>query len=123
MTVQQHKVSSTSDPITLTQNAIKHVRNQIKKRGSGIGMRLAIEKRGCSGLAYVPSYVDKAQEKDIIFEISEDIAVFIDPLSYAVLKGTQVDYVREGLNERFVYINPNESGSCGCGESFTVSQP
>lgn len=120
MTVQQHKVTTPSEPITLTESAIKHVRAQLKKRGSGIGIRLAIQKRGCSGLAYVPSYVDQSEENDIVFVITDDICVFIDPLSYTVLKGTHLDYIREGLNERFIYTNPNERGSCGCGESFTV---
>ena len=70
-------------------------------------------------MAYKLEYVDEPDELDQVFE-SFNVKVFVDPKSLAYIDGTQLDYVREGLNEGFKFTNPNEKASCGCGESFTV---
>ena len=105
--------------ITLTEKAAHHIQSYLTKRGKGVGLRLGVRTTGCSGMAYKLEYVDEPDELDQVFE-SFNVKVFVDPKSLAYIDGTQLDYVREGLNEGFKFTNPNEKASCGCGESFTV---
>lgn len=105
--------------ITLTPAAAKHIQKYLKKRGKGVGVRLGVKTTGCSGLAYQLEYVDAPQSEDIENQ-SNGITLFIDPKSLAYLDGTELDFVREGLNEGFKFSNPNERDRCGCGESFRV---
>ncbi|HEX5339446.1 MAG TPA: iron-sulfur cluster assembly accessory protein, partial [Gammaproteobacteria bacterium] len=90
-----------------------------EKRGSGLGLRLAIKKTGCSGFAYVVDYADDTQPDDAIFE-DRGVKVVVSRESLPYLDGTEVDFVREGLAESFQFHNPNIKDECGCGESFTV---
>ena len=106
-------------PVTLTENAARHVTNYIAKRGRGMGLRLGVKTTGCSGLAYKIEFADAANPEDQQFE-SHGIKVLVDPKSLAYLEGTELDYTREGLNEGFKFTNPNETDRCGCGESFHV---
>ena len=106
-------------PVTLTENAAKHVTNYIAKRGRGMGLRLGVKTTGCSGLAYKIEFADNTNPEDQLFE-SHGIKVLVDPKSLAYLEGTELDYTREGLNEGFKFTNPNEKDRCGCGESFHV---
>ncbi len=105
--------------ISLTENAAKHIRKSLDKRGKGIGLRLGVKSSGCSGMAYTLEFADQLEEQDQIFE-SQDVKVIIDPKSLVYLSGTELDYTREGLNEGFKFNNPNVQNTCGCGESFTV---
>ena len=105
--------------ITLTDKAAKHITRYIERRGKGIGLRLGVRTTGCSGLAYQLEYVDEVAPEDTTFE-SLGIKIFDDPKSLAYLDGTELDYVREGLNEGFKFQNPNVKDECGCGESFRV---
>ena len=106
-------------PVTLTEKAAAHVNRNLQKRGKGVGLRLGVKTTGCSGLAYQLEYVDAATAEDAIFE-SNGVKVFIDPKSLPYLEGTELDFVREGLNEGFKFQNPNVKDECGCGESFRV---
>ena len=105
--------------VTLTDRAADHVRRYIAKRGKGIGLRLGVRTTGCSGLAYKLEFADERKPEDTEFE-TNGVRVLIDPKSLAYLEGTQLDFVREGLNEGFKFNNPNEKDRCGCGESFNV---
>jgi iron-sulfur cluster assembly protein len=105
--------------VTLTDRAAEHVRRYIEKRGKGVGVRLGVKTTGCSGLAYKLEFADEIKPEDQEFE-SNGVRVLIDPKSLAYLEGTELDYVREGLNEGFKFNNPNEKDRCGCGESFNV---
>jgi len=105
--------------ITLTPSAAEHVRGFLEKRGKGGGIRLAVKTTGCSGLAYVLEVFDELQADDIVFE-NHDVKVAVDPKSLVYLDGTELDFIREGLNEGFRFNNPNVKDSCGCGESFNV---
>lgn len=105
--------------IILTEKAAAHVSRNLKKRGKGIGLRLGVRTTGCSGLAYQLEYVDTSNEEDQMYE-SNGIRIFIDPKSLPYLEGTELDFVREGLNEGFKFQNPNVKDECGCGESFRV---
>ncbi|QHI97202.1 iron-sulfur cluster assembly protein IscA [Xylophilus rhododendri] len=105
--------------VTLTEAAARHVNRYLTKRGRGIGVRLGVKTTGCSGLAYKLEYVDDNADGDIVFE-DHGIKVLVDPKSLAYIDGTQLDFVREGLNEGFKFLNPNERDRCGCGESFRI---
>ncbi|MCH8257108.1 MAG: iron-sulfur cluster assembly protein IscA [Proteobacteria bacterium] len=105
--------------VSLTKNAAEHVNKYLEERGSGVGIRLAIKTTGCSGLMYVLEPVDEPQPEDIQFT-SQGIDVYVDPKSMVYIDGTEMDYIKQGLNEGFEFKNPNVQGECGCGESFTV---
>ncbi len=105
--------------ITLTENAADHVARFLQKRGHGSGVRLGVKTSGCSGMAYKLEFAEDAAPEDEVFE-SFGVKVFIDPKSLAYLDGTELDFVREGLNEGFKFNNPNVKDECGCGESFNV---
>lgn len=105
--------------ISLTNPAAERIRNHIEARGSGIGLRLGVQKTGCNGFAYVVNYAESVEENDIVFE-DNGIKVVVDQESLKLIDGTEVDFVKEGLNEAFRFRNPNVSGECGCGESFSV---
>ena len=105
--------------VTLTDRAAEHVQRYIEKRGRGIGLRLGVKTTGCSGLAYKLEFADERKAEDTEFE-TNGVRVLVDPRSLAYLDGTELDFVREGLNEGFKFNNPNEKDRCGCGESFNV---
>ncbi len=105
--------------VTLTDRAAQHVQRYIEKRGKGVGLRLGVRTTGCSGLAYKLEFADEVAPEDQSFE-SNGVKVLIDPKSLAYLDGTELDFVRDGLNEGFKFNNPNEKDRCGCGESFNV---
>ena len=105
--------------IHLTENAATHISNYLKNRGKGEGIRVGVKTSGCSGLAYKLEYVDEIAPEDVVFE-DRGVKVLVDPKSLAYIEGTQLDFVREGLNEGFKFHNPNERDRCGCGESFRV---
>ncbi|MCZ4314198.1 iron-sulfur cluster assembly protein IscA [Comamonadaceae bacterium G21597-S1] len=105
--------------VSLSEAAARHVNRYLAKRGKGVGVRLGVKTTGCSGLAYTLEYVDELTGEDVVFE-EHGVKVLVDPKSMAYIDGTQLDYVREGLNEGFRFNNPNERDKCGCGESFRV---
>ena len=105
--------------VTLTERAAKHVSDFLSRRGKGLGLRLGVRTTGCSGMAYKLEYADAAEPDDAQFE-SHGVRVFVDPRSLSYIDGTELDFVREGLNEGFQFNNPREKDRCGCGESFRV---
>lgn len=107
--------------ITMSSTAQQHVRRQLDSRGKGLGIRLGVRTTGCSGLSYVFEFVDSPQQEDQVFDCGDNIKIFVDPKSLVYLDGTQLDFKKEGLNEGFVFRNPNATGECGCGESFHVN--
>ncbi len=102
--------------VTLTEKAATHIKNYIAKRGKGVGLRLGVRTSGCSGMAYTLEFADDFNDTDSQFE-SFGVKVLVDPKSLVYLEGTELDFVREGLNEGFKFNNPNVKNSCGCGES------
>jgi iron-sulfur cluster assembly protein len=95
------------------------VARYLKNRGKGIGLRLGVRTTGCSGMAYKLEFADASADGDVEFE-SHGVRVLVDPKSLPYLEGTELDFVREGLNEGFRFQNPNVKSECGCGESFNV---
>ncbi|MHB0986911.1 MAG: iron-sulfur cluster assembly protein IscA [Sulfuricella sp.] len=105
--------------ITLSERAADRIQKFLAQRGKGIGLRLGVRTSGCSGMAYTLEFVDESLPDDLSFE-SGGVTVLIDPKSLTFLDGTELDFVREGLNEGFKFNNPNVKNTCGCGESFNV---
>jgi len=105
--------------ISLTDNAATRVKSFLEKRGRGVGLRIGVRKSGCSGYAYTIDYADAIAADDVVFD-RDGVKVIIDPTSLSLIDGTEVDFVKDGLNEAFKFRNPNIKGECGCGESFTV---
>ena len=105
--------------ISLTNSAAERVRTYLERRGSGLGLRVGVRKTGCSGYAYVIDYADTVEPDDVIFE-NGGVSVIVDTKSLTLIDGTEVDFVKEGINEAFRFRNPNIKGECGCGESFNV---
>jgi iron-sulfur cluster assembly protein len=105
--------------ITVTDIAAKKIKANLEKRGKGIAIRIGIRTTGCSGLAYIMEYVDELTIDDILLSDNGSVIV-VDPKSLPMVAGITVDYVRQGLNEGFEFINPLEKDRCGCGESFRI---
>ena len=90
--------------LTLTDAAARKIQQTLKRRGSGVGIRVGVKTTGCSGLAYVLEYVDNPSDLDQCFECS-DCKIFVDPKSCPYLQGMTIDFVRQGLNEGFEFRN------------------
>lgn len=103
--------------ITLTENAASHIRHQLAKRGKGLALRIGIKKSGCSGFAYTFDYADEILDGDQMFEsFNANVVISDNHLPY--LDGSEVDFVKDGLNSSFKFSNPNIDNACGCGDSF-----
>ncbi len=105
--------------VSLTPSAANHVSKFLEKRGKGVALRLGVKTNGCSGMAYKLEYADVIAADDLQFD-SHGVKVLVDPKSLPYLAGTELDFVREGLNEGFKFNNPNVKSECGCGESFNI---
>ncbi|EYU15046.1 iron-sulfur cluster assembly protein IscA [Photorhabdus luminescens] len=105
--------------ISLTESAAQRVSSFLSNRGKGVGLRLGVRTSGCSGMAYLLEFADMINEDDTVFE-DKGVKVIVDGKSMVYLDGTELDFVKEGLNEGFKFNNPNVSSECGCGESFNV---
>ncbi len=105
--------------ISLTNAAAERVRGYLEERDDALGLRLGVTKTGCSGYSYVINYADSMDDSDIVFE-DKGVRVIVDNDALPLIDGTEVDFVKNGLNETFSFRNPNVSGECGCGESFNV---
>ncbi len=116
--VEQHKGKI---GVNLTDAARQHIVNYLAKQVDAKGVRLSVKKTGCSGLSYVVDYVAQAEPTDFIQQLPNDYILCVDHSSMPFLNGLEVDYVKQGLNAKFSFKNPNQTGACGCGESFTVA--
>jgi iron-sulfur cluster assembly protein len=105
--------------ITVTSTAGDRIKKNLTQRGSGIGIRVGVRTTGCSGLAYVLEYVDEPWAGSTSFR-QDGFTIIVDNKDLVYLEDIVVDYVRQGLNEGFEFINPLEKDRCGCGESFRV---
>jgi len=105
--------------ISITAAAADRVKNFLTSRGRGLGLRLGVKSTGCSGYAYVVNYADELAADDVVFD-AQGVKIIVDQKSLSYIDGTEVDFVKQGLNEAFRFRNPNVKGECGCGESFTV---
>ncbi len=108
-------------PISLTENAAKHIQQQLSKRGGGCALRIGVKKSGCSGFSYTFDYADDIKSDDQLFE-SHETKIVVDTKSLPFLEGCQIDFTKEGLNSAFKLINPNIDNTCGCGDSFSIKE-
>ena len=107
--------------ITVTDPAYKKIKLNLERRGKGAGIRIGVRTTGCSGLAYTMEYVDEyTAEVGVTNFGHQDFVLLVDAKSLVYLTGLTMDWVRNGLNEGFDFVNPNERDRCGCGESFRV---
>lgn len=105
--------------VTLTPAAANRARQYIADRADAFGLRFGVRKSGCSGFAYVVDVAASASDADTIVE-QHGVRVIVDAASLPHVAGTEIDFVRRGLNHEFVFRNPQVKGECGCGESFTT---
>jgi Iron-sulfur cluster assembly accessory protein len=105
---------------TLSEAAAKQIKALLAARGKpSAGIRIGVKQRGCSGNSYTLEYADQQQPMDEIVQ-AHGVTLFIDPKAVLFVIGTEMDYKDTKLESGFVFLNPNEKGRCGCGESFHV---
>ena len=107
--------------ITLTDNAKLHIEKVLGKDPDGLGLRLAVKTTGCSGNQYVIETAKSVTEDDKTIDY-QGIKIIVDKNSLRYLVGTELDFIRDGLNSNFKFNNPNVAESCGCGESFSLKK-
>jgi len=106
--------------VKLSESAAARVKTYLARRGDSVGLRLGVKSTGCSGLAYTVDYADGIGEQDTVFE-SRGVKVIVSAANLAYVDGTEIDFREENMFSAFHFTNPNATGECGCGESFTVS--
>ena len=106
--------------ITLTAAAIKKIQAMaVQESLDNPGIRVVVVGGGCTGLTYAMDFESNGEEGDQVFE-SDDVSIYVDPMSYSYLEGTEVDFTETFSYSGFHFNNPNAKKSCGCGSSFTV---
>lgn len=116
--VKQHK--STNPKVTFSSAALEHIRKQLNHQQEVQGLRLSLVQSGCSGYSYVLDFINDIPDDDLVCPIDENLTVYLERKNLPLLLGTSIDFVKQGLNYKFIYNNPQQKGLCGCGESFTV---
>jgi iron-sulfur cluster assembly protein len=107
--------------IRLTEKAKLKIKDNLAKRGKGLGIKVGVRTTGCSGLAYTIEYIDKLDEKELYWIGGDEGFMLVSTKKdFVYLENMTIDYVRNGLNEGFEFVNPNEKDRCGCGESFRI---
>lgn len=117
MTVETFDVST--DVLSVTPEAAQHLKTQVEAKGK-TGVRISVKESGCTGYMYVMEEVELGEDSDVMVALDNGVKVFVDADSIGVLRGTQLDYVKEGINRTLKFLNPNVTAACGCGESFSV---
>jgi iron-sulfur cluster assembly accessory protein len=107
--------------ITVTPEAARHILDQIRTSGSRY-LRLGVKESGCNGYMYTLDYVDGPGPDDRPFAVADGLSVYVGGADLELVRGTEVDLVREGLNTNLRFKNPNAAGYCGCGESFSIDE-
>jgi iron-sulfur cluster assembly protein len=105
--------------VTLAPAALDRVRGYLQAAPAALGLRFGVKKTGCSGWGYLADMAKDARPGDTVFE-QEGVRIYVDAESLAFVDGTEIDFLKQGLNEQFVFRNPNATAECGCGESFTT---
>lgn len=113
--------SPTADVVRVTPAAIEHFRRQIETAGAARAVRLSVKESGCTGFMYVVDMVEQGTEGDLHYHLDAGVDLFVDSAHLAVLNGTEIDYVKTGVNRQLRFNNPNAQDYCGCGESFNIA--
>ncbi|WP_266169628.1 HesB/IscA family protein [Dyella subtropica] len=106
--------------ITITPAANERMRHFLASTPAAVGVHFGVKRTGCSGFAYVVDLAERVTDDDQLIDI-DGVRLIVDPKSLPLVDGTVIDFQRQGLNASFVFHNPNATGECGCGESFTVA--
>jgi iron-sulfur cluster assembly accessory protein len=117
--VQQ--IDPQAPPVSVTPAALGHLRQTLRASGSP-AIRLRVKESGCTGYMYVLDLAEAAAESDFALRLDPEVLLLVDRASVPVLRGTVIDFVREGLNSVLRFDNPNVQDQCGCGESFNVRE-
>jgi iron-sulfur cluster assembly protein len=114
-------MESTEMLLNLTATAVSKIQSFIEEQGAsdGAGLRVAVLPGGCSGFQYGLNIEDAPESDDEVFDLS-GVKIFVDPFSVQYLSGVEIDYVTSMMGSGFTFSNPNASGGCGCGSSFTA---
>lgn len=105
--------------IQLSPAARSRMQDFLARNPAAVGVRFGVKKTGCSGFGYTVDLAEAIAENDRVYDL-DGLRVVIDAKSLPFVEGTEIDYAKQGLNANFVFRNPNATGECGCGESFTV---
>jgi iron-sulfur cluster assembly protein len=107
--------------VRLTDAAAARI-NEIMADADGryLGVRVGVTNGGCAGMSYTMDYAEAAGAFDEVIE-DKGVKIYIDPKAVMFLLGTEMDFKREKLASRFVFLNPNQTDACGCGESVTIT--
>lgn len=106
------------DILSITDNAVARVRT-IRAGNEDKVLRLSVSEAGCAGKRYDFTFEDEAGKHDEKFEKDGEV-IFIDATSLIYVIGTEIDWIENGFERKFVFNNPNQTGACGCGQSFYV---
>jgi iron-sulfur cluster assembly protein len=105
--------------VSLAPAALDRVRSYLDAERAALGLRFGVKRTGCSGWGYVADLAREQRPDDRVFE-QDGVRIFVDADSLPLVDGTEIDFRKDGLNEQFVFRNPNAQAECGCGESFTT---
>lgn len=105
--------------VTVTEAAQAHFYKQLAEQPSG-AVRLSVKSSGCTGYKYVIDIVEQGQDGDVALSLDNGVTLLVASDAMGMVRGTEIDYAREGLNQMLKFNNPNVSDECGCGESFNV---
>lgn len=120
--ITQHALQTDTDmTIELTPAASARMRDFLARNPAAPGVRFGIKRTGCSGFGYTVDIASEVTDADKVFDL-DGIKVVVDAKALPFVEGTRIDYARDGMNAAFVFHNPNATGACGCGESFTVDK-
>lgn len=112
-----------SNPITLTDGAVAAIKEKMAQKDDAVGLRVRVKSTGCSGKSYVMEFVT-TETPDADDKVEQDGAVlFIPKTDSWMMFGMEIGYEEGALESGFTFTNPNETGRCGCGESFSVDRP
>ena len=106
--------------ISITPAASQRMRQFLAQTPSAQGVRFGVKRTGCSGYGYTVDVASSVGDTDVTFDL-DGVRVIVDRKWLPFVDGTEIDFERQGLNAQFVFKNPNATGECGCGESFTVA--
>lgn len=105
--------------IELTPSAAARMRDFMGKHPDAQGVRFGIKRTGCSGFGYTVDLAGEVTDADKVFDL-DGVRLVVDAKALPFVDGTRIDFARHGINAAFEFHNPNATGECGCGESFTV---
>jgi len=120
MSVEKYNPTKTL-PVEFTDSAIEHLVTQVQQQ-SAKGILFNVREAGCSGFKYLLELAFEIDQKTLNFKLNNTLTLYVSEKVLPLIRGTKVDYIKEGVNYRLAFSNPNATASCGCGESFSVEQ-